>query len=432
MNFKKKGWFLKYVEFRKKNPFDSELPTSGIAVSDDSEGHTDIEQAIYGFLQPTGIMYGMPVNLPFDDQDYPNRKYFDKSDIARLVFLESLYACLLADARYHSNEELDSVYFEKVVQPSIEYFLESQGEKIEHGKIKQDELYQSFEKLLKKRIHLGNKNLSLSSYFANSLLFLDLIFTVEWFREQQILNRPVSGADYRQRLKDMHVLLLKLIIAASHSSESIEREEIRLFRQFIVSTDLSKSESAEFKKAFKKGISLSDIEIPQMQWLEKRYFLELCVLTVMSDSVVTDEEYAFLEALTEKLQLSTEDLDQSHLALESFLLNHEKDFKSIRDKHAIQRITGKMQDRVSKLMIKNKDRLLKEIEESKELYQLLIKARSEPLTPEEKEKVRIQLLDILKTIPPIVIIALPGTFMTLPVLLKIIPNGMLPSAFQED
>jgi hypothetical protein len=42
------------------------------------------------------------------------------------------------------------------------------------------------------------------------------------------------------------------------------------------------------------------------------------------------------------------------------------------------------------------------------------------------------LIDILKTIPTFVIIALPGTFITLPLLIKLLPKSAFPSAFSEE
>jgi len=70
--------------------------------------------------------------------------------------------------------------------------------------------------------------------------------------------------------------------------------------------------------------------------------------------------------------------------------------------------------------------------ESVELMELLTKSTREKLTDIEREKVKQQLIDILKTLPTFVIIAMPGTFMTLPVLLKLLPKSAFPSAFNSD
>jgi len=52
------------------------------------------------------------------------------------------------------------------------------------------------------------------------------------------------------------------------------------------------------------------------------------------------------------------------------------------------------------------------------------KARSNELTLEEKEQVRLELIHILKTIPTFVIVSLPQRFLTLPILLKILPKNL--------
>ena len=50
---------------------------------------------------------------------------------------------------------------------------------------------------------------------------------------------------------------------------------------------------------------------------------------------------------------------------------------------------------------------------------------------EEKEKIKIQLLDICKSIPALAVFLLPGGALLLPLLIKLIPD-ILPSAFRDD
>jgi hypothetical protein len=80
---------------------------------------------------------------------------------------------------------------------------------------------------------------------------------------------------------------------------------------------------------------------------------------------------------------------------------------------------------------KNTDYVVQEVRESKQLFYLLGKSRTKKLTKEEQKLVNEQLIDIFKTIPAFVIIALPFTFITLPTLLSLLPNKAFPSSFQE-
>ena len=81
--------------------------------------------------------------------------------------------------------------------------------------------------------------------------------------------------------------------------------------------------------------------------------------------------------------------------------------------------------------MRNKNRLLKEILESRELVVLLRKSTHKDLSEEEKHKVKEQLLDICKTIPSLAIFILPGGSVLLPILIKFIPQ-LLPSSFNEN
>jgi len=88
-------------------------------------------------------------------------------------------------------------------------------------------------------------------------------------------------------------------------------------------------------------------------------------------------------------------------------------------------------DEIKLLLHKNKRRLNQELKQSKEAISLIKKATHTHLSEEEKEKIKIQLLDICKTIPALAVFLLPGGALLLPLLIKLIPD-ILPSAFKED
>ena len=83
------------------------------------------------------------------------------------------------------------------------------------------------------------------------------------------------------------------------------------------------------------------------------------------------------------------------------------------------------------LLQRNKKRLNKELQQSKEAMSLIRKSTHTSLTDEEKDKIKEQLLDIFKAIPAFAIFMLPGGALLLPLVFKLIPD-ILPSAFRED
>ncbi|WP_405567599.1 LETM1 domain-containing protein [Polaribacter sp. Asnod6-C07] len=88
-------------------------------------------------------------------------------------------------------------------------------------------------------------------------------------------------------------------------------------------------------------------------------------------------------------------------------------------------------EELKQLLIRNKLRLDQELRQSKEAVALIKKSTHSNLSSEEKEKIRIQLLDICKAIPALAVFLLPGGALLLPLLIKLIPD-ILPSAFQDD
>lgn len=88
-------------------------------------------------------------------------------------------------------------------------------------------------------------------------------------------------------------------------------------------------------------------------------------------------------------------------------------------------------DEIKVLLTRNKLRLYQELSQSKEAMYLIKKSTKTKLNDEEKEKIKIQLLDICKSIPALAVFLLPGGAILLPLLIKLIPD-ILPSAFRDD
>lgn len=86
---------------------------------------------------------------------------------------------------------------------------------------------------------------------------------------------------------------------------------------------------------------------------------------------------------------------------------------------------------VIKILGRNKDKLIEELNESKELLYLVKKSLNKELSVEEKEKVSSQFKDIMKSMPALAIFMLPGGALLLPIILKIVP-ALLPSAFRDN
>jgi hypothetical protein len=89
-------------------------------------------------------------------------------------------------------------------------------------------------------------------------------------------------------------------------------------------------------------------------------------------------------------------------------------------------------ERVSAAVTGNLDAVVTELRETGELGALLAKAAAgAKLTAEEKRKVRAQLVDVAKAVPALAIFAAPGGMLLLPILAKLLPFSLLPSAWEK-
>ncbi|HEX7928534.1 MAG TPA: LETM1 domain-containing protein, partial [bacterium] len=196
-------------------------------------------------------------------------------------------------------------------------------------------------------------------------------------------------------------------------------------------SDLPKPRKQELSEAMRRGLTLQDVEIPEMPWLVRRYFLDVIMMVLLVDGTVDELEQKFVVELVERLGLWREELDQCRAALEAFLLHQEKHLNLLHARPQALRLADRLRERASVAIRKNLDRLMNEVRETHELYALLMKSTRHTLTSEEKKKVRNQLYDIMKTIPALAIFALPAGGVILPILIRLLPFNLLPSSFDD-
>jgi len=89
-------------------------------------------------------------------------------------------------------------------------------------------------------------------------------------------------------------------------------------------------------------------------------------------------------------------------------------------------------DKVTDIFQDNLEAIAQEIRQTGELGQLLARAaRGTALSPAEKKRVKAQLIDLAKAVPALAIFAAPGGMLLLPLLARLLPWSVLPSAWEE-
>ncbi len=418
-----KGWLKDYLEFRKEL-----LKTIAI---EGGQKTSHPEHSLYRIIQPTGLMYGQSVG----EVNLPDYEQWDEKERMKILLAESLISSslLFYDKPIKNPEELSAIILKTLESIGAFYnniFPElATPTKTILGRKKSP--LELAEKILDKRIEHTNKFQAnfWSYFFHNSLLFLDVFIYGQWIHT----NADRIVADFfRYERDELRFSVVKVIAAAAHANKEIVPEERKLYELFIESTDLSSERRKEALKIFEEGFAVEDINLPsENSWILKKFFLEIGILTIWADKKVEQAELDFLKRFCHYLGFSDEDLENSMIAIEGFVLEHWEQLEYLQDKQDYQQVSEQFIKRVSRVAEKNKTRLIKSMAENEEVLNLMRKARSNELTLEEKESVRIVLVKMLKTIPTFVIISLPQRFLTLPILLKILPKNLFADGIKE-
>jgi hypothetical protein len=165
--------------------------------------------------------------------------------------------------------------------------------------------------------------------------------------------------------------------------------------------------------------------------LEKYYLIDIAGMALWSDGKVENDERYFLHSLAEIVSVPDSFVDESINSTNDFITTHKKEIPYFNYSNPVKHFYDQTTQSVVTLIGRNKNRLIKEIVQSKELMVLLAYSTRRDLDEKEKKKVKKQLLEICKTIPSLTIFLLPGGSLLLPILIKFIPT-LLPSAFNEN
>lgn len=392
--------------------------------SDEIRKRSHPEHALYRILQPTGLMYGQSAG----GATHPDQDSWSNRDRMKVLLADSLISNSLLFSEKHNGSPVD-------ISGAINRTLENIGNfynnifpelatppKTFFGKKKSP--IEVAEKILDKRIErtIDFEGNFWTYFFHNSLLFLDVFIFGQWIHT----NADRIVADFfRYERDELRFSVVKVIAAASHANNEVVYEEKKLLDFFLRSTDLSGEKRKEAVRIFEKGIDVHEINLPSdNSWILKKFFLEVAILTIWADKKVEEIEMDFLRTFTIHLGFNEDDLENSLIAIEAFVLENWEQLSYLQNKQDYNQVSEQFIRRMAKIADKNRHRLLKELHESEEIMALLRKSRSLELTAEEKEVMRLALLQFLKTIPTFGIISLPKKFLTLPVLLKILPKNL--------
>lgn len=424
-----KGWINNHLKFLLAN---AESKKFYNLKYDDFDQLTP-DKRLYKLVQPSGLMYGHPIQTP---GNYAvTMTNWDNHEKTKMILLDSLINQSILS---HTKEIENRNDFADCLHDSILRIAEFYDENVLgnmkrfsfwSGKKDQNELVES---IVDQRLYVksGWGSNFWAGFFQNSLLFLDVYYFGQWLQKKELVTDLEQFGNQQEKVR---LFILQIIAAAAHADNIIEEEEKALFNFFLQSAKLSEKNEQLAMDFLKTNHGLENIQFDKNDsWIIRKYILELAILTVWADKKVEENEKDFIRVLAKKFGFSKEELESSLLAIESFVITNWEHVHFLQSKHDILIIKDRFSKRIGQIINKNKRAVIQEVKESKELVNLMFKMTKETLSDSEKSIVRTQLLDLLKTLPTFVIIALPGSFITLPLLLKLLPKAAFPSAFSEE
>lgn len=404
-----KNWIVKYFEL---------IQTGEIKLSFNVPQGISKEEFLHTTLFQSGLVFGYASNflftIPLTSENWTT------DERLKLLLFEGLLAVYLSE-----NKKFDQEEFEQYLLDFYAQYKESSSFNVFQLFVKETPIVK-LENILKRRVHVRRTitNQLWVNYLYNSLVFLDVLA----FREF-LLN----GKKLEETYSKFAMGVLNTVGVASLADGIIESQEQTILDVFTASANIPEDDKKEFKSnVLNDALNLSSIELPDdSDELYKLYLLDVATMTVHSDLSALDSEIVFLYELCNYLHIDSEMLHKALILIEGFVIENSHKVTFLRESSSYDQLYGNFSKRWVKILGRNKDKFIEELQESKELIALVNKSLKEELTSEEKEKVKTQFKDIVKSMPALAIFMLPGGMLILPIILKIVPD-LLPSAFKGN
>ena len=392
------GWIDKFF-FKQKN-----LP---IPVIENPE-------LFYKKIRETGFIYGHIVS--FETPNPIITKGWLESEISKVALLNSLFGIY----RLTTNENNPENFIAKVV--SFYNEMNPDGFNLFKKVLPESSPSLNLEKIIDNRVQTNIDIISknFSHILTNALLFIDVLA----FRQYLIHGKIPEK--YLKKIEEAIINLVSFALKTKSVKSKYDDLLIKLFESSVRYTKFSKVnvQSTNF------GMEQLELDYFTNE-LEKKYLIDMAGMALWSDGVIEKNEAYFLHKLAELMAVSDDFVNESIEKTNAFITKYKSEIPYFNYSNPVKHFYDQTTQTVVKLITRNKNRLIKEIIESKELMLLLAYSTKRDLDEKEKKKVRKQLLDICKTIPSLTIFLLPGGSLLLPILIKFIPT-LLPSSFNEN
>jgi hypothetical protein len=370
----------------------------------------DTPNLFYTTIRKTGFIYGHIVS--FETTVPIITKGWVQNEIPKVALLNTLYA-IYGLATSDKNPD-------KFLSKALGFYNEMtpQGYNLLKKILPDSAPSLNLEKIIDDRVQTNidifSKNFS--HIVTNALLFIDVLA----FRQYLIYGAIPD--EYLKKIEEAVVSVVALALKTKTHKSTYDDLLIKLFEASVRYSKFSK-------------VSVQNLEELHLTYFEsefeKYYLIDMAGMALWSDGKIENEESYFLHKLAEMIKIPDAFVTESIESTDAFITKYKSKIPYFNYSNPVKHFYDQTTQSVITLITRNKNRLVKEIVQSRDLMILLAISTRRDLDEKEKKKVKKQLLDICKTVPSLTIFLLPGGSLLLPILIKFIPK-LLPSAFNEN
>ena len=392
------GWIDKFFSTQKNNPFPVEIDAL----------------SFYEKIRKTGFIYGYPVSIntfsPIDTKGWL------ENETSKVSLLNALFNIYTLTSKNFKKEKfiLETEAFYSQMNP--------QGFNLFKKVLPNNNSSLNLEKIIDHRVQTNidivSKNFS--PVLTNALLFIDVLAYHHYLLHGKIPEK------YLIKTEEIIINVVSLALKTKSNKSNYDDLLIKLFESSVRYSTFSKA------SIHSVNLNIEKLELNFFsQEIEKYYIIDIAGLALWSDGVIENNEAYFLHKLAESLSISDDFVHKSMIETNDFISKNIGKISYFNSSNPVKHFYEHTTQNVTTLIKRNKNRLVKEILQSKELMRLLADSTKRDLDEKEKKKVKKQVLDICKSIPSLTIFLLPGGSLLLPILVRFIPT-LLPSAFNEN
>ncbi len=364
----------------------------------------------YKKVRETGFIYGHIVS--FNTIVPIETKGWIQNEISKVALINTLFDIY----RLTSNDDNPKDFILKAL--SFYNEMNPEGFNLFKRMLPNSSPALNLEKIIDSRVQTNEDIISknFSHILTNALLFVDTMAFHQYLIHGKIPEK------YLKKIEESTVSVVSLALKTKSIKSKYDDLLIKLFEASVRYSKFSK-------------VSVQNLEELKLDYftheLEKYYLIDMAGMALWNDGVIEKKEVYFLLKLAEFLSVPDAFVTESIEKTNQFIVAYKNEIPYFNYSNPVKHFYDQMTQSVIVLITRNKNRLLKEISQSKELMILLAYSTRRDLDEKEKYKVKKQLLDICKSIPSLTIFLLPGGSLLLPILIKFIPK-MLPSSFNEN